>query len=114
MTRQELRLLALLFVLSSGLHLFRLSEPRRVVFDEVHFGTFVSAYCGDGRYFFDIHPPHGKLLIAAMARLGGYRGGQTFRELDEPMTEVSPALLRLAPALAGTTLSSPSSVGFAA
>jgi dolichyl-phosphate-mannose--protein O-mannosyl transferase len=102
MTRRELRPLAALLVLSAGLHLFRLSEPRRVVFDEVHFGAFISAYCGDGRYFFDIHPPHAKLLIAGVAALGGYRGGQAFEELNQPLTEVSPALLRLAPALAGT------------
>jgi dolichyl-phosphate-mannose--protein O-mannosyl transferase len=35
------------------------------VFDEVTFGKFVQAYCCTGERFFDIHPPHGKLLIAA-------------------------------------------------
>jgi dolichyl-phosphate-mannose-protein mannosyltransferase len=102
MTRRELRPLAALLVLSAALHLFRLSEPRRVVFDEVHFGGFISAYTGDGRYFFDIHPPHAKLLITAVAAVGGYRGDQSFGELNQRITEVSPALLRLAPALAGT------------
>ena len=102
MTRQEPKLLLALLVVSAALHLFRLSEPRRVVFDEVHFGGFVSEYCGEGRYFFDIHPPHGKLLISAVAALGGYRGGQDFGEVDQRITEVSPALLRLAPALMGT------------
>ncbi len=32
-----------------------------MVFDEVHFGKFISGYIR-GTYFFDIHPPAGKLL----------------------------------------------------
>jgi len=93
-----------LLALGALLHFVRLSEPRRVVFDEVHFGGFVSAYLGDHRYFFDVHPPHAKLLIAAVSGLGGYRGGQDFASLDAPYEAVSPALLRAAPALAGTLL----------
>src|SRR4030042_1989155 len=88
-------------VLGAALPLFRLTEPRSVVFDEVHFGGFASAYCGSREYFFDIHPPHAKLLIAGAAALGGYRGDQPFDKLGEVYTRVSPALLRLVPALAG-------------
>ena len=95
------RLLLILLALGAALHLFRLNEPRSVVFDEVHFGGFASAYCGSREYFFDIHPPHAKLLIAGAAALGGYRGDQPFEKLGEVYTRVSPALLRLVPALAG-------------
>ena len=35
----------------------------RQVFDEYHFGKFVNNY-NDGKYFFDIHPPLGKLTLA--------------------------------------------------
>ena len=42
---------------------YSLLWPRQVVFDEVHFGKFVNGYI-TGRYFFDIHPPLGKQLIA--------------------------------------------------
>ena len=35
---QRRRLLLLLAVVSAGLHFYRLSEPRSVVFDEVWFG----------------------------------------------------------------------------
>jgi dolichyl-phosphate-mannose--protein O-mannosyl transferase len=104
MPRYDTRLLLILLTLGAALHLFRLGDPDRVVFDEVHFGGFVSAYCGSGEYFFDIHPPHAKLLIAAVAALGGYQGDQPFEELGEPITRVSPALLRLVPALAGILL----------
>ncbi len=101
MPSHNTRLLLILLTLGAALHLFRLGEPQKVVFDEVHFGGFASAYCGSGEYFFDIHPPHAKLLIAGVAALGGYRGDQSFEKLGEPYTRVSPALLRLVPALAG-------------
>jgi dolichyl-phosphate-mannose-protein mannosyltransferase len=103
MLRQRNQLLLILFVLSAALHFFRLSEPRRVVFDEVHFGGFINNYY-DGRLFFDIHPPHAKLLIAGAAVAGGYRGDQAFQELGTPITQFSPALLRLGPAIAGTLI----------
>ena len=96
--------LRLLLVLSVVLHFYKLGEPSQIVFGEVHFGGYVNAYCGDGRYFFDIHPPHAKLLIAGAAALGGYAGEQDYAKADAPITKVSPALLRLVPALFGTLL----------
>lgn len=104
MPAQRTRLVLVLLALGALLHLYRLAEPRRVVFDEVHFGGFVTNYLGDHSYFFDIHPPHAKLLIAGVAALGGYRGSQTFENLDQPIEKVSPALLRLVPALSGILL----------
>jgi dolichyl-phosphate-mannose-protein mannosyltransferase len=98
------RLALVLLALSALLHFYRLAEPRRIVFDEVHFGGFVSSYVGDHRYFFDIHPPHAKLVVAGVAALGGYRGEQVFEGLGDPIDAVSPALLRAAPAAAGTLL----------
>jgi dolichyl-phosphate-mannose-protein mannosyltransferase len=98
------RLALILLALGALLHFHRLAEPRRIVFDEVHFGGFVSSYLGDHRYFFDIHPPHAKLVIAGVAALGGYRGEQAFEGLGDPIDAVSPAWLRAAPAAAGTLL----------
>jgi dolichyl-phosphate-mannose--protein O-mannosyl transferase len=104
MPAQRTRLALVLLALGALLHLYRLAEPRRVVFDEVHFGGFVTNYLGDHSYFFDIHPPHAKLLIAGVAALGGYRGSQPFEKLDQPIEKVSPGLLRLVPALSGILL----------
>jgi dolichyl-phosphate-mannose-protein mannosyltransferase len=104
MPAQRTRLVLVLLALGALLHLYRLAEPRRVVFDEVHFGGFVTNYLGDHSYFFDIHPPHAKLLIAGVAALGGYRGSQPFENLDQPIEKVSPALLRCLPALSGILL----------
>ena len=42
-----------------------------VVFDEFHFGRFLNQY-SKGTYFFDIHPPLGKLVMLASSILVGY------------------------------------------
>jgi dolichyl-phosphate-mannose--protein O-mannosyl transferase len=94
-------LFLVLLLLGLFLHLFRLSDPPRVVFDEVHFGRFSNAYLGSHGYYFDIHPPHGKLLIAGTAYLGGYEGNQSFERINEPYENVSAALMRVIPALSG-------------
>jgi dolichyl-phosphate-mannose-protein mannosyltransferase len=84
------------------LHFFRLGQPAAVIFDEVHFGSFADAYCCSGEYFFDVHPPHGKLLAALGLKLGGYQGGQSFETIATPLDELDPRLLRVVPALAGS------------
>lgn len=61
-----LALAALAFII----HFSFLTYPSEVVFDEVHFGKFVSGYF-TGEYFFDIHPPLGKLMIAGFGKMTG-------------------------------------------
>lgn len=98
------RPLLILVFLSAMLHLWDLSEPDTVVFDEVHFGKFVTAYCCSGERFFDIHPPHGKLLIAGVAKLGGYEGDFGFNAIGQPYGHIPIFSLRLVPAIAGILL----------
>ena len=80
-----------------------ISYPSEVVFDEVGFGKMVTAYGWTGERLFDIHPPHGKLLITAAAYLGGYTGGIDFTKIGNPCVE-SIAPLRFLPALAGSLI----------
>jgi dolichyl-phosphate-mannose-protein mannosyltransferase len=94
----------LILGLSFFVHLFRLGEPREVVFDEVHFGKFISAYCCNKERFFDIHPPHAKLLTAGAAALGGFRGNFTFDRIGQPYGGNSPWALRWLSALMGALL----------
>ncbi|MEK7556657.1 MAG: phospholipid carrier-dependent glycosyltransferase [Patescibacteria group bacterium] len=96
--------LVILLGLSAVLHLWRLGVPRQVIFDEVHFGKFVTAYCCTHQRFFDIHPPHAKLLIAGTAKLIGYQGGFNFDHIGEEYGDISPIPLRLFPAIAGILL----------
>lgn len=83
---------------------FALAYPDQVIFDEVHFGKFVTAYCCTGERFFDIHPPHAKLLIAGAAWLGGYRGGFSFENIGQAYTDVPIAAMRIVPAITGVIL----------
>lgn len=99
--RQPVLWLAAVSVLT---HLLWLSIPREVIFDEVHFGKFITAYCCTHERFFDIHPPHAKLLIAATASLAGWRGGFSFDHIGQPYGAVSPLAVRFLPAVAGAAL----------
>ncbi|CAG2251896.1 POMT [Mytilus edulis] len=53
----------LLVILSVATRLWRLGFPRAVVFDELHFAKYASLYL-QRIFFFDSHPPLGKMLLA--------------------------------------------------
>lgn len=84
-------------------------HPSQVVFDEFHFGKFVNGYF-NGEYFFDIHPPLGKLLIALGGYLGGYQAEFGFNAIGEEFTNNTFIALRFFPAILGAFL--PMSVYF--
>lgn len=79
------------------------SHPAETVFDEVHFGKFVSGYF-TGEYFFDIHPPLGKLLIAGMAKISGFQPGFSFETIGQKYQDDNYKWLRFLPKLAGALL----------
>lgn len=97
------RWLILLFVLAIISRFLFLWHPAEVVFDEVHFGKFVSYYFS-GNYFFDIHPPLGKLLIAGFAKLWGFTGGNDFAAIGDSYGAENLFILRFLPALFGALL----------
>ena len=100
----NLRIVALLLMAGFFLHFVQLEKPEKVVFDEVHWGAFADAYCCSGEYFFDIHPPHGKLIPALVMKLGGQQGGQSFATIGTPLSNINPVLLRAAPAFFGSMI----------
>lgn len=92
--------LVIVLAVSLCVHLAFYGRPAQVVFDEVHFGEFVSNYY-DGDYFFDIHPPLGKLLIAGFADLFDFKPEYSFSEIGNEFPDKKYLALRFLPTLAG-------------
>ncbi|KAI1260992.1 glycosyltransferase family 39 protein [Xylariaceae sp. FL1019] len=80
-----------------------ISHPNEVVFDEVHFGKFASYYL-EKTYFFDVHPPFGKLLFALMGWLVGYDGHFHFENIGDSYiaNKVPYVAFRAMPAILGS------------
>lgn len=80
--------LGLITLLAIYTRFTKLGTPNKVVFDEVHFGKFASYYL-EGTYFFDLHPPFAKLLIAFVGWLVGYNGKFKFDAIGDSYIENS-------------------------
>lgn len=79
-TAGDYAICALLFVGALAVRLYRLDSPPEVVFDEVHFGKY-AAYYMRGEFFFDVHPPLARLLVALSAWLAGFDGSFEFDDI---------------------------------
>ncbi|XP_063529348.1 protein O-mannosyltransferase 1 [Cydia strobilella] len=93
-----------LLVITLCTRLYNLHEPRYIVFDELHYGRYVSLYT-KGIFFFDAHPPLGKQLLYLAGKAAGYDGNFTFDRIGSPYADNVPiGALRLVPAVAGSLL----------
>lgn len=92
-------LTALAFIL----RFYKLSHPDEVVFDEVHFGKF-AAYYVKREYYFDVHPPLAKLLLALAAWFVGFDGEFEFDTIGDSYTanHVPYVGIRALPAVLGS------------
>ena len=95
--------LIILILVSIAVHFAFFGHPNETVFDEVHFGKFVSAYYTHD-YYFDIHPPGGKLIIAGFAKLFHFTPEYSFAEIGQPFPDHKYLALRFLPVVAGTLL----------
>ncbi|KAL1958003.1 hypothetical protein VTO42DRAFT_5215 [Malbranchea cinnamomea] len=94
--------MVVLTVLAFATRFWKINYPNQVVFDEVHFGKFASYYLRR-TYFFDVHPPFGKLLFAFMGWLVGYDGHFLFDNIGDSYIDnnVPYVALRAMPATLG-------------
>ncbi|GAA5800931.1 putative PMT4-dolichyl-phosphate-mannose--protein O-mannosyltransferase [Helicostylum pulchrum] len=61
---------------------YKIWNPDEVVFDEVHFGKFAGYYL-KRTYYFDVHPPLAKLMIAGAGYLLGFDGHYDFANIGD-------------------------------
>lgn len=94
----------LLFALTASavlLRTYKLTEPPKVVFDEVNFGGFVQEYFL-GRFFIDVHPPLVKLIYYAIAVLFRWDGEFDFDKIGAVYDSSTPYVaMRLFSAICG-------------
>lgn len=83
--------------------LWKLADPPAVLFDEVHFVSFSQWYKAR-KYFFDIHPPLAKLILAGVAYLVDFHTDVPYREIETPFTHPGYYYMRLLQAIWGAML----------
>ncbi|GAA5861924.1 hypothetical protein JCM1840_006876 [Sporobolomyces johnsonii] len=64
-------------ILSIITRLYRIGANNTVVWDEAHFGKF-GAYYLNRTFYFDVHPPLGKMLVGLSGALSGFNGSFDF------------------------------------
>lgn len=102
LARDHLRTVFLVIVfLSLGTRLYKITEPDHVCWDETHFGKMGSWYI-NRTFFFDVHPPLGKMLIALAGKLTGYNGTFPFGKPGDKYEDHNYAGMRVFCALLGS------------
>ncbi|OHT08990.1 Dolichyl-phosphate-mannose-protein mannosyltransferase [Tritrichomonas foetus] len=87
----------ILTFIALAIRLWVIFHPDGPVFDEVHFGNFTNWYT-KSQFFFDIHPPLGKLIMFAFSNLSEYDGNLPFHNTRK-YPDCSYVSLRLTPAI---------------
>ncbi|HZZ99549.1 MAG TPA: phospholipid carrier-dependent glycosyltransferase [Candidatus Paceibacterota bacterium] len=103
MSNKRKLLIIILLAVSFGTHFAFFGHPNQTVFDEVYFGKFASAYYTH-EYYFDIHPPLGKLIIAGFGKLFNFQPEYSFAQIGQPFPDHKYLALRFLPTLAGALL----------
>ena len=98
LTNSDVFLIFTITCISLVTRFWNLQTPDCVVFDEVHFGNFTNWYTLS-EFFYDIHPPLGKLVMFLIANLSEYKGdidfegryGNSYQNEDYIILRITPA-----------------------
>ncbi|XP_008555274.1 protein O-mannosyl-transferase 2 [Microplitis demolitor] len=82
---------------------YNVTEPQHVCWDETHFGKMGSWYI-NRTFFFDVHPPLGKMLIALSGYLTGYDGTFPFEKPGDKFGDTKYVGMRMFCTLLGATI----------
>lgn len=89
--------------LTFATRLYKVTEPDHVCWDETHFGKMASWYI-NRTFFFDVHPPLGKMLIALSGYMTGYDGSFAFSNPGDKYTDVNYIGMRVFCTLLGAAI----------
>ncbi|XP_014228926.1 protein O-mannosyl-transferase 2 [Trichogramma pretiosum] len=81
-------LFTIILLLTAATRFYKVTEPDHVCWDETHFGKMGSWYI-NRTFFFDVHPPLGKMLIGLSGYLTGYDGTFPFEKPGDKYEDVN-------------------------
>lgn len=90
-------------LLSCWTRFYGIGRANYVVWDEAHFGKFGSYYI-KRQFYFDVHPPLGKILIGFAGLLSGYDGNFEFKSGEQYPDSVPFVAMRVAMAMFGVLM----------
>ncbi|CAK9822719.1 Protein O-mannosyl-transferase 2 [Anthophora retusa] len=96
-------LFGIIVILTAGTRFYKVTEPQHVCWDETHFGKMGNWYI-NRTFFFDVHPPLGKMLIALSGYLTGYDGTFPFEKPGDKFENVKYVGMRIFCTFLGATI----------